>query len=98
MVAEIHLPDMNGLVLLENLKNIATSVPVILMAAGGGVSDAVEAMRKGAEDYLLKPFEVGRLEAVIQRALRENPARGKKNEDPVPDSRLTGPILTQDGT
>jgi len=96
VVAEVKLPDMNGLDLLENLKKRRTSVPVILMTAGGKVSDAVEAMRKGAEDYLLKPFAADRLEEILHRALLENPSRGKSNEVPWPASRLTGPIITQD--
>jgi DNA-binding NtrC family response regulator len=96
VVAEVKLPDMNGLDLLENLKKRRPSVPVILMTAGGKVSDAVEAMRKGAEDYLLKPFAADRLEEILHRALLENPSRGKSNEVPWPASRLTGPIITQD--
>lgn len=96
VVAEAQLPDMNGLDLLENLKNKFPSVPVILMTGGGKVSDAVEAMRKGAEDYLLKPFTADRLEAVIHRALIENPAKATQNEASPPPPRFSSPIITQD--
>jgi len=96
VVAEVKLPDMNGLALLESLKRRAASVPVILMAEGGKVSDAVEAMRNGAEDYLLKPFAAERLEAAIHRALSANPGGEKKSEVPFPDAGRTGPILTRD--
>ena len=96
VVAEAQLPDMNGLDLLENLKNKFPSVPVILMTGGGKVSDAVEAMRKGAEDYLLKPFAADCLEAVIHRALFENPAKARQNEASSPIPRFSSPIITQD--
>ncbi len=96
VVAEVELPDMNGLELLENLKNKLASVPVILMTEGGKVSDAVEAMRKGAEDYLLKPFAVDHLEGVIHRALLENPAKGKQNGNSPAIPPLGGLIVTQD--
>ena len=96
VVAEAQLPDMNGLDLLENLKNKFPSVPVILMTGGGKVSDAVEAMRKGAEDYLLKPFAADRLEAVIHRALFETPAKARQNEAFPPPPRFSSPIITQD--
>jgi two-component system response regulator FlrC len=96
VVAEAQLPDMNGLDLLENLKNKFPSVPVILMTGGGKVSDAVEAMRKGAEDYLLKPFAADRLEAVIHRALFETPAKARQNEASPPPPRFSSPIITQD--
>jgi len=96
VVAEAQLPDMNGLDLLENLKNKFPSVPVILMTGGGKVSDAVEAMRKGAEDYLLKPFAADRLEAVIHRALFKNPAKARQNEASSPIPRFSSPIITQD--
>ena len=96
VVAEAQLPDMNGLDLLENLKNKFPSVPVILMTGGGKVSDAVEAMRKGAEDYLLKPFAADRLEAVLHRALFETPAKARQNEASPPPPRFSSPIITQD--
>ena len=96
VVAEVQLPDMNGLDLLEILKNKFPSVPVILMTGEGKVSDAVEAMRKGAEDYLLKPFAADRLEAVIHRALFENPAKARQNEASSPIPRFSVPIITQD--
>ena len=96
VVAEVELPGMNGLELLENLKNKLASVPVILMTEGGKVSEAVEAMRRGAEDYLLKPFTVDHLEGVIHCALLEKPAKGKQNGNSPALPPLGGLIVTQD--
>ncbi len=56
VIADIRLPDMSGLQLLERLKKQSAAPPVILMTAFGTVQNAVEAMKKGAFDYLLKPF------------------------------------------
>ncbi|MBP1712427.1 MAG: sigma-54-dependent Fis family transcriptional regulator, partial [Deltaproteobacteria bacterium] len=95
VITEVQLRDMNGLDLLENLKNKSISVPVILMTGGGKVSDAVEAMRKGAEDYLLKPFAMDRLEAVIHRALSENPANVRQEEASSSIPPFGGSIITR---
>jgi two-component system response regulator FlrC len=97
VVAEARLADMSGLSLLEKVKSRCASIPVILMAEGGEVSEAVEAMRKGAEDFLLKPIAAERLEAVIERAL----LKGRAEVDPggpvsaAPSSGLS--ILTRNG-
>jgi two-component system response regulator FlrC len=96
VVAEVRLPDMDGLALLDHLKNRAASIPILLMSEGGKVSDAVEAMRKGAADYLLKPFAVERLETAVHRALSQNPPLAKECEPSFSNSGSTGPILTQD--
>ena len=62
---------------------------------GSKVADAVEAMRKGAEDYLLKPLAVEHLEAVIHRALSTNPGRKRKRRL-FPASPRFRSIVTQD--
>ena len=57
---DVNLPDGQSLTLLEE-KLIPTSVVVVVMTAEGGVSGAVEAMRSGAVDYLVKPFDLDEL-------------------------------------
>jgi DNA-binding NtrC family response regulator len=58
-----------GLDLLQAARGAAARLPVICMNAGGTVTDAVEALRAGAGDYLLKPFGAEALEAAVRRAL-----------------------------
>jgi DNA-binding NtrC family response regulator len=66
---DVNLPDGRGTSLLE-AKAFSPNTGVIVMTAEGGVAGAVEAMRLGALDYLVKPFEVEELSLVIARARR----------------------------
>jgi len=70
---DVNLPDGRGTVLLEE-KSFGTNTGVIVMTAEGGVSGAVEAMRLGALDYLVKPFEVAELPLVVSRARKTKQA------------------------
>lgn len=58
VISDIKLPFMNGLEVLETLKKIKPELTIILMTAYGNVSNAITAIKKGAYDYLLKPFEL----------------------------------------
>lgn len=69
VVTDIRLPDASGLQLLQNLQGLDLRVPVILMTGHGTANTAIEAMRRGAFEYLLKPLDVDVLQAVIDRAL-----------------------------
>lgn len=69
VVTDIRLPDSSGLQLLQNLQGLDVRVPVILMTGHGTANTAIEAMRRGAFEYLLKPLDIDVLQAVIDRAL-----------------------------
>ena len=69
VLLDVNLPDGLGTDLLRE-KAFPPATAVIVMTANGGVSSAVEAMRLGATDYLVKPFNVGELPLVIARAQR----------------------------
>ena len=75
VLLDVNLPDGLGTDLLRE-KIFPPATTVIVMTANGGVSNAVEAMRLGAADYLVKPFDVEELPLVIARTLRtRNSAR-----------------------
>ena len=67
ILLDVNLPDGLGTDLLRE-KAFPASSSVIVMTANGGVANAVEAMRLGAIDYLVKPFDVGELPLVLARA------------------------------
>ncbi|MBN2161528.1 MAG: response regulator, partial [Pontiellaceae bacterium] len=67
ILLDIHLPDGSGLDLMRE-NRIPDSTGVVVMTAQGGVEGAVEAMRLGAVDYLVKPFDYGLLPLVMKRA------------------------------
>jgi len=67
VITDVQMPNMTGLQLLHEIKSRWPHLPVLLMTAYGVISQAVEAMREGACDYLVKPFEVDEL---LARAAR----------------------------
>lgn len=71
---DVNLPDGRSISLLEE-KAVPASVVVVVMTAEGGVSGAVEAMRHGASDYLVKPFDLDELGVRLARARRDRGAR-----------------------
>jgi two-component system response regulator PilR (NtrC family) len=74
IVADILLPGASGLEVLERSRLRNPGARVILMTGHGTVETAVEALRKGAGDYLLKPFLLEDLALCVQRLLRDHPA------------------------
>ena len=69
VIADIRMPGLSGLELLGRIKAINGDTPVILVTAFGTVSDAVEAMKLGAADYVLKPLNAEELKVNVRRAL-----------------------------
>lgn len=67
MLSDINMPGMDGQDLLREVNARVPSMPVVLMTAYGDVQGAVQAMREGAVDYLLKPFTAQALQGVLQR-------------------------------
>ncbi len=70
MLTDQKMPGMDGLELLDRARAQIPDLPVVLMTAYGTVSSAVEAMKRGAADYLTKPFERDELLMVLSKVLR----------------------------
>jgi len=73
VVLDLMLPDVDGIDLCYELQEIA-EVPVIMLTSRDGVSDRVEGLRAGADDYVVKPFAMEELAARIEAVLRRRPA------------------------
>ena len=69
VVSDIRMPGMDGMTLLQRLREMDPDLPVILITGHAEVSLAVEAMRRGAYDFIEKPFATQGLVAVLRRAL-----------------------------
>jgi len=69
LVTDMKMPERNGLSLLHEVKRLRPEIPVIMITAYGTIESAVNAMKEGATDYLLKPIKMEEVELVIQRAL-----------------------------
>src|SRR5262249_34463370 len=67
-VVDLQMPGMNGLELLERLKAHQPDLEVLLLTAFGSVETAVQAMKRGAYDYLPKPFPLAELEVHVHKA------------------------------
>src|SRR5947207_9191043 len=69
VVTDLKLPGMNGLDFLQAIKRVNASIPVVVMTAYGTVETAVEAMKAGASDYVLKPFSLEEIKLIVQKEL-----------------------------
>jgi DNA-binding NtrC family response regulator len=69
LLTDMRMPEKDGLSLLHEVKRLRPEIPVVLITAYGTIESAVNAMKEGAADYLLKPIKMEEVELVIQRAL-----------------------------
>ena len=69
VVTDLKLPGMSGLEFLQEAKRMNAAMPMIVMTAYGSVETAVEAMKAGASDYVLKPFTMAEMKLVITKEL-----------------------------
>jgi two-component system, NtrC family, response regulator AtoC len=72
VVLDIHLPDASGLDTFHRVRAIDARIPVILVTGHGTTDLAIEAMKEGAYEYLLKPLELAELRALIDRAAQSS--------------------------
>lgn len=68
ILLDIMLPKINGYELLEYVKTIGT--PVIFLTAKGTLNDRIKGLKLGADDYIVKPFQIGELKARVEALLR----------------------------
>ena len=69
VLTDLKLPRMDGLEFLQAVKRSNAQIPVILMTAYGTVETAIEAMKAGASDYVLKPFSMEEIKLIIHKEL-----------------------------
>lgn len=79
IILDIKMPDSNGLEVLKELKLIGIDIPVIIITAQNTVKNAIEAMKRGAYDYIAKPFNLDEVKLTVERAI-ENHENSKKLE------------------
>lgn len=71
VISDLKMPRMGGLELLEKVRQDFDSVLVVMMTGFGTVETAIEAMKKGAYDYILKPFKVDEVVHIVRRGLEK---------------------------
>jgi DNA-binding NtrC family response regulator len=97
VLLDLRMPDIEGIDLIPVLREIDDEVAIVMMTAYGSIKTAVEAIRRGARDFLTKPFDLDELKLTIrnslalQRLWRENTAlRGIISEQAMDFPEITG--------
>ena len=80
VISDIRMPEMDGVALLEAIKNESSIAKVILLTAYGSVEDAVKAMKKGAFYYLTKPVNLEELELLVKKAFSSHQLEEENKE------------------
>jgi DNA-binding NtrC family response regulator len=91
VITDVKMPHMDGIEVLREIKKQNSETPVVMITGYGTVENAVEAMKEGAFDYILKPFSVEVLEEIVHKALNGNLEDGK-----VEPECTTHKIITAD--
>jgi two-component system nitrogen regulation response regulator NtrX len=92
VLLDLKLPDGTGIDVLRELQRQAPGTPVVVVSGGGQVSDAVEAMRVGATDYIEKPLARDRLFSVLDRILSPRLPGGETDPEKVADGFRYGMV------
>jgi DNA-binding NtrC family response regulator len=80
VLTDLKLPNMDGLQFLSLIRRQNAHVPVLMMTAFGSVETAVEAMKSGATDFLLKPFSLDHLMQIVNKALEVRALRDENRK------------------
>src|SRR5271154_1559852 len=93
VITDVIMPDENGLDLIPRIRRIRPELPVIVMSAQSTLTTAVQATQRGAFDYLPKPFDLGDLVAVVDRALKQPVALSGQSEAAKPSADDNLPLI-----
>ena len=77
LIADIKMPGMDGLTLLKEVKGKYPDMDVMIITGFGSIESAVDAMKKGASDYITKPFNLGELILKIKSFRKKKVREGK---------------------
>jgi DNA-binding NtrC family response regulator len=80
VLLDVRLPGLSGMEVLRKLFEERPSFPVIMITALNDASTAVEAMKLGAYDYIVKPFDLDQVESCMRRALKQRDTKGRSLE------------------
>jgi len=78
VILDIMLPKKDGIAVCKNLRNENVNIPIIMLTAKDGLDDKVKGLDSGADDYLVKPFELKELMARVRALLRRPPEKTKE--------------------
>ena len=76
LILDVNLPSLSGFDILRALRSDGNAMPIILLTARGDLQDRVTGLDAGADDYLIKPFDMEELDARIRALIRRKPLEG----------------------
>src|SRR3954463_11456086 len=76
VVLDVGMPDIDGLEVCRRLRGAGNRVPILMLTARDAIADRIDGLDAGADDYLVKPFDVGELKARLRALMRRNGAGG----------------------
>ena len=82
VVLDVGMPDIDGIEVCRRLRGAGNRVPILMLTARDAIADRIDGLDAGADDYLVKPFDVGELKARLRALLRRSGGEGD------PDARL----------
>ncbi|HVZ21976.1 MAG TPA: sigma-54 dependent transcriptional regulator [Vicinamibacterales bacterium] len=77
LVTDLRLPDANGMAILEEAVSRYPNIRAVVMTGYGGVNEAVQAIKQGAVDFFIKPFQLSQLVRVLRAAIEQRQPRGE---------------------
>jgi DNA-binding NtrC family response regulator len=97
VITDMRMPKMTGMDVLRGVKKISPQIPVILITAYGTIKTAVEAMKEGASEFIMKPFSLDDLEFAVKNVLAINKSLDDGNDDKSDGKMYSATeIITQD--
>ncbi|HEU4636801.1 MAG TPA: response regulator, partial [Edaphobacter sp.] len=97
VVTDLKMPRMDGMELLNRIGDLPNNMAVVMMTAQGSIESAVEAMRRGAFDYVPKPVDPMRLKTILQNASRQHAetetGRVGNAQRLRPETNMLGPLV-----
>jgi DNA-binding NtrC family response regulator len=78
LIADLKMPSLDGLDLLDWIRQVGRSTEVVIITAFGSVETSIEAMEKGVYDYITKPFRKERILCTVQRAMQWQRLKGEQ--------------------
>jgi two-component system response regulator MprA len=88
VVLDVGMPDIDGLEVCRRLRAAGNRVPVLMLTARDAIEDRIEGLDAGADDYLVKPFDVGELQARLRALLRRATVFGEPEAPSFGELRL----------
>ncbi len=103
VLLDVVLPGRDGMIVLQSIREHSPALPVIMLTARGDLQDRLRGLHLGADDYIVKPFNVRELLAHVEAVLRRSPARSDlRDEVELPDDRTVDftrrEVCSTDGT